>query len=54
MQVYTDPTPLINCLTECNRNVAAVFAQLPNNFGLRGRTRENDDRTGVVGSDVDM
>ena len=24
-RIYTDPAPLINCLTECNRNVASCL-----------------------------
>jgi hypothetical protein len=31
-RVYTDPAPLINCLTECNRNVAACLRAVTKQF----------------------
>jgi hypothetical protein len=31
-RVYTNPAPLINCLTECNRNVAACLRAVTKQF----------------------
>jgi hypothetical protein len=40
-RVYTDPTPLINCLTECNRNVAACLRAVTKQFrAQRSNSRE--------------
>jgi hypothetical protein len=40
-RIYTDPTPLINCLTECNRNVAACLRAVTKQFrAQRSNPRE--------------
>jgi hypothetical protein len=31
-RVYTDPAPLISCLTECNRNLAACLRAVTKQF----------------------
>ena len=40
-RIYSDPLPLLNCLTECNRNVAACLRAVTKEFrAQRSNPRE--------------